>query len=502
MALLTGATVAFAGTAALARPDMAPDVLRDRITALHDSISAGAAFGDSAAALIDRAGLREAMKLPPVAVQGFMPLQPAPLAAAPSNIEVQVLNMRLSLGMLAQSFGARNNFAVLQAQAQGRTDALVITRGTASLADLKLFMQHYRLQDAEAGAAFVARAPIVVLAGAKLRLGPGEVLNLSRPDGAFVVNFGHLDVDGGEINAVGTANTGTPSFRPFVVTGLQGTAQVKNARFSGLGFGQTLKFSGFSILRNALLPAADISFIRDSVFEDVRSVSIHSVRDLEITGNRFHNAGSEPLQITRAKGVQVTGNLFSGMMNSNAIKLTNNSDNAVIRGNVILGGEKAGISINTGSDHATVSNNIVWRRDGGGIRVARSNCGRVFDNIVMDNRQKGIEVRTSLGSEVIENLVASNKSAGIWVSAQAWNTNTVLRGNVLHENGAGLGTATAELITLDGNDFSGQFPQFLAGDLARQNRHIASDMDGTRAVILSADGLIENFTDQPHCGVY
>jgi poly(beta-D-mannuronate) C5 epimerase len=480
----------------------AVNLLRSRIEALNTRLDSPEGLSVLPSELFDGAGLREIVNLPPLAAGGFRPLNP-PTISPVSNIEVQVLNMRLSLGMLAQSFGARNNFAVLKAQSNANTDALVITRGTATLADLKLFMQHYRLQTLDIGGDFVAAAPVIVLPGATLRLGEGEVLNLSRPDGAFVVNFGHLDINGAEIRSVGGENVGTPSFAPFVVTALQGTAHVQKARFSGLGFGQTRKFSGFSILRNALLPVSETSFIRDSVFDGVRSVSIYAVRDIDISGNRFHNAVAGPLEIARAPNALIKGNLFTGEMQTNAIRLILQSRNAKIEGNVILGGENAGITINTGSDNVTLAHNLIWRRNGGGIRVVKSDCGLVHDNIVIDNRQKGIEVRTSQGSEVAQNLIVGNNSAGIWVSAQTWQANTTLRENVLFGNGSGIGTAIAEELTLIGNDFSGQFPQFLSGDLAQQNRHIAGDVRGRNAVVLSADGVAAQSSGRPPvCGVF
>ena len=77
---------------------------------------------------------------------------------------------------------------------------------------------------------------------------------------------------------------------------------------------------------------------------------------------------------------------------------------------------------------------------------------------------------------------------------------TRIEDNVLDANGAGVATATAEAILLEGNDFTRQFPRFLAGDLGRQARYIASDITGRAPIALDAAGLVRIADLPSHCG--
>ncbi len=71
--------------------------------------------------------------------------------------------------------------------------------------------------------------PVVLWSDTRLTLGPGERLDLSRPDGAFLINFGQLVVDGGTIAAVGDRNEHSRPFVPFVTTADGGTVALRNA---------------------------------------------------------------------------------------------------------------------------------------------------------------------------------------------------------------------------------------------------------------------------------
>ncbi|MFT4960849.1 MAG: poly(beta-D-mannuronate) C5 epimerase, partial [Paracoccaceae bacterium] len=187
---------------------------------------------------------------------------------------------------------------------------------------------------------------------------------------------------------------------------------------------------------------------------------------------------------------------------TNAIRIEHGSVGAVIAGNVILNGDRAGVVIRHNSHHSLVLRNIIWAREGGGILLSHSECSRVISNLVMDNGQKGIEVRSSKESLIEANIVVSNHSAGIWVSAQENGTQTFVTANILGANGTGIASATGATIVLEKNDFTAQFPQFLGGDLALQSRHIAQNIDGHEKVILTSAGRQQNTDLYPECPQY
>jgi poly(beta-D-mannuronate) C5 epimerase len=483
---LIGAGLTSGPAEARAVPDPQSIEMGARLTRLEAALATPEGRDRSAADLIAAADLA-ALVTPEAAPR--RPVEPP--APPPGATEVQRLNMRLALTMLSQAYGAEDTGAVLAAQTAPGMEALVIRKGRVTLAELGRILQQQGLQRAgpDPGRGLTLTVPLVIWDGASLLLRPGDALHLSRADGAFIVNFGHLDVQGATIATTGEPNPASRSFIPFVTTADGGTVQMTEGRILGLGFGATLKFSGFAIMRNALRVTGRASWVENSLFDGVLTVSVSAARDMYLAGNRFRDMRGPALVVSRSRGVQVLSNLFSGGMPTNAIRLEEGSAQGRITGNVVLGGDRAGIVVRNGSTGAVVSHNIVWHRAGSGITLAKSDCGRLHDNLVIDNAQKGIEVRASRGAELRANTVLSNRSAGLWVSAQPGGTETRLNGNVLAANGSGLASAVGESLRLEGNDFSRQFPQFLSGDLALQSRIIARDLQGRAPLVLTAAGL-------------
>jgi len=418
------------------------------------------------------------------------PVPPRPAGQDPADIIR--MNTRLALTALTQAFGGDDNFAVLAAQTVGGADAigaqaLAVRTGDATLADLRA-----ALGDTGTGP-LILRLPLVVLAGASLTLTPGEELWLSRADGAFLVNFGELVITGAMIAGTPDANLAARSFHPFVTTTQAGTVAVRGARLVGLGFGQTLKFAGFSILRNVLSAPDRPSVIEDSTFQDLATVAVSGDTGVLLRGNRFRDMRGAALTISRTQGARVLSNLFFGSMTTNAVRLQDGSTAGLIAGNVILGGDRTGIVVREHSTGAIVANNVVWDRDGGGITLVASDCGLVLGNLVIANDQKGIEVRNSLAAQVQTNTIFSNESAGLWISDQPAGAETSVTGNVISFNGAGVAGANTARILMDGNDFSRQYQQFLSGDLALQTEVVARNMIGADPyVIVSGIGGVAN----------
>lgn len=411
-----------------------------------------------------------------------------PVTARP--VELTRFNMRLALTPLSQAFGADDNANVIAAQTTADGTALVIQAGDAGFADL------LAATGATAPGPLTLTQPLIIMAGASLTLNANEVLNLSRPDGAFVMNFGHLDMRGGTIATLGDANPLSRTFTPFVTTAGSGTVNIQSGQFIGLGFGDTLKFSGFSVMRSVLQVPGRASRIENAEFDGLVSVSVSGDTDLLLRGNRFLDMRGPALTLSRTNAVRVLSNLFYGAMPTNAIRLESGSTDGLVAGNIVLGGDRAGIVVRFDSPDATVSHNIVWDRDGGGIVLVTADCARVYENLIIGNAQKGIEVRDSLNTTLRQNTIFSNESAGIWVSDQPDGAKTRLTENTVSFNGAGLAGANTALLLMDGNDFSDQYQQFLSGDLALATPQVARDMRGLAPFVL-ASGLQYAATLEP-----
>ncbi|MBC7480055.1 MAG: right-handed parallel beta-helix repeat-containing protein, partial [Pseudorhodobacter sp.] len=353
-------------------------------------------------------------------------------------------------------------------------------------ADLRRLLVENHLQAASDHGVLQLDMPVVIWSGATLQLAAGGRIALNRESGAFLANFGHLDMDGAEIAGIGAANPASPSYQPFVITADGGTVAVRNSSFAHLGFNSTLTFAGFSVLRGVLHMPDRQNVIQNNRFADMVSLTTNGAADILIEGNRFRDMRGSSLILYRTLNATARGNVFTGKMPTNAIRLIEGSANGIITGNIILGGKHAGILIGNGSTGAQVSHNVVWRRDGTGISVSKSNCGMLSGNTVVDNRQKGIEVRVSLDTTLDGNTVLSNRNAGIWIAGQALGAQTYLAHNVLAANESGIAGAIGESIHLDGNDFSNQFPQFLSGDLTAQFQTVAVDLHGLKPMQLVA----------------
>ena len=489
--------------AAAAPPDQISLDLSARLAKLEVAAADG---GDrTAALLIAGAGLTELaaraatdpalgpplgpVLIPVLGPPALPPPDPAANPAEAAAVTGGRLNMRLALTMLSQAYGDENNGTVLAAQTNPDRAALVLTAGRARLADVLALLAEAGLPGGAIPGGAELRAPLVIWPGAELLLAPGDVLQLSRADGAFVMNFGTLTVEGATIRATPTPHPVARSFRPFVTTADAGSLVLRGARMQGLGFGDTLKFAGVSVLRSLLRPATQPSRIEDSLFEDVLSVGISGDAGVLVRGNRFRDMRGAALTVARTPDARLLGNLFSGRMPTNAIRLEEASRDGTIAGNVILGGARAGIVVRAGSPRAQVGGNVIWQRNGGGILLSGSDCGRIEGNLVIDNAQKGIEVRNAARATIAANSVLSNDSAAIWVGDQPAATLTRIEANVLAFNEAGLAAASGARLMLGGNDLSRQFLQFLDGDLVTQVAALNRDMRGAAPVVLTAAGV-------------
>lgn len=500
MAAALVAFAALAGAPGVAGPPNQISLdLTTRLEALSERLAEPEGRTLSTAILMAQSGLAEAARLRGIpATPASAPQAGASLVPAAPPV-AQRLNMRLALTMLSQAQGDTDNGAVVGAQSDPNLSALVLTRGEAGLDDLRRLAQEQGLAHDAAGQALLLRVPLVIWAGAALTLAPGDELRLSRPDGAFVMNFGELRLHGATIVAAGDTNPRIPRFAPFVTTTDGGTLQFQGARLVGLGFGTTPKFSGVSVLRSLIAAPARPTRIEDSLFQGLQTVSVGADAGILVRGNRFHDSRGPALVVVRTTGATIMSNFFSGEMPTNAIRLETGSELAMIAGNVILGGERAGIVVRNAAPGVTVAGNVVWRREGSGIVFNGSDCGRIEGNLLIENEQKGIEMRRSRDALLVGNRLLSNENAAVWVSDQEPGAMTILMSNEIAFNGAGLAGAGGQDILLDGNDFSEQYLQFLSGDLAPQSPHLARNMTGRARMVLSTAGLSEAPPELPTC---
>ncbi|WP_425100797.1 NosD domain-containing protein [Tropicibacter sp. S64] len=401
-----------------------------------------------------------------------------------------VETFRTALALLTQVHGGQDNLDILLAHPEQNTDALTFRGGIVTLDLIRQSLRALGLQSDMRPGQDILRIPVVLWQDTVLRLGPDDRLAMSRPDGAFIISFGRVEIDGARIAATGGPNPTSKDFVPFLTIGGGGSLDAVGASFQGLGFGNTPKFSGVSVVAHALMPSTGDTRILGSHFEDLQTVSVNGTAGSVINGNRFYNMRNNALLLSSATEAHLEGNLFFGKGPTNAVRVLAGSDKAVVKGNVLLDGDRSGILVQGSSDRVEVSGNVIWRRSGGAIKYQRTRCGVVRDNVVLNSRQKGIDIRSSDGVLIEGNTISGSGSAGIWISAQPKGAQTLISGNVLRGNEAGLATATGAQILMSGNDFSNQLPRLVDGDITPRNRDFARDLRGRSPMVLSASETV------------
>lgn len=465
------------------------DVDLSKLRAALRMIEADAATGINAP--IDVTAYWATLPLPDTdTLVGAQPTSPQTAAHALPQ-DVGTTNFRIMLAALSQTYTGKNATAVVNAQGPRGPIALSVRSGTVTLADIHSYATDLGLAPLDDG---TLTAPVVIWPDATLRLGPGDRLALSQDAGAFILSMGTLDINGATIEATGPENVHTPSFVPFVTVIAGGSLIMKNTRVLGLGFGQTAKFSGLSVAGNLLQQGTGQVTITDSLFDGLKALTLAGVTGAELAGNTFINARDRSLHLINAPQTHIMNNAFLGGSRSNEILVDTGSSETLISKNIILSGQRVAMLITGGSDRVQVRGNIVWKRDGSGVKFLQTHCGMAAGNVLLDNRQKGVEVRKSNGTTVTHNLLAGNDSAGIWVSAQQPDAVTLLRENVLVANGSGVSAATGAQILLRGNDFTRQLPRLLDGDIARMTPKVAADLRGATPLRLK-DGFADQNDD-------
>lgn len=483
---LVAAVVAAITGSAVAAPepgDLDRDI-RNTLAAFDRQLRDGPRPEITASELIAGSGLTQFVNLDP----GISPGVAVQRRSVRDASSFRAMDLRLALGQISQLYGATDNQAVVNAQTAGELRALVVDRGTVTLADLFQMAQRTNLQRDGGAGENLLRVPVVIAADATLVISPGEVLRLSRPEGAYLANFGRLEVQGALIESVGPPNPLSPSFVPFVVNGGGAQVSVRNSHFRNLGFGSEGKFGGFAIVRNPLLLRRDEIVLEGNTFERLNTVALSLANNVTVRNNRFRNSKNAALSISRTQNAKILGNLFFGPAPTNAIRLNVDSTHARIAGNVIMHGDRAGISVRSRSNNVTIENNVIYNRGGAGATLKGVNCGVVRNNIVIDNRQKGIEIREGARMVISGNYLIGNRSPGVYLADQAKDEATLIRDNLFIGNGAGLGGASGERFALIDNNFVKQFPRFVQGDLANQTDQIVKDLRGESPLVLTSGG--------------
>jgi len=429
-----------------------------------------------------------AQRVAPILTAGDLPETPTEMSRqsdAPAQIEL--VDLRIALVQLAFAAGGNDHLTIVRAQSNPAPKVIAIQHGEADFADVRDWVA------AQSDAAMlmtndVLHVPLVVFQDGRLDLSSDDKLHLSTSDGVFLANLGVLVIDGAVVAATPAPNANVPEYAPFVATAGVGQAQIVNAVFDGLGFGDTSLFSGVSIINRGLYAPIGQSFLMNSVLRETLGTTFSGTAAPIVDANVFVGADAGGLILRGTTDAMVTSNVFLGGATDVGVRLMQGALNTIVAGNYVFKTAGPGIFVTEGSHDTTISENLVWG-SGSGILVAQSDCVGVIANLTLDNKRKGIELRTSRRSRISANRLLGNHGAGLFIGAQPLGTSTVVSDNQFVGNRYGMSSASSGHLVLSGNDFQIQFPRFLEGDLVSQSSVIAANLNGEDTIELQAGGI-------------
>ena len=381
-----------------------------------------------------------------------------------SGLSVSSAALDLVLSQLALQAGA--NYHVALRQAQSGSEILLVGAGIGSLDQLKRAADAAGLGHAieRTDEGFVAHMPIAIWNGATLALQPGETLLLDRTAGAFLLSSGNLVGTDAAIRSTGAENPRLKAFNPFVVVAMSGSAQFDGMSFADLGFGLFPPMTGVTLLESGFYNRPAPSAIHDSRFENVRTVAVVDAEGAAVTDSVFTDS---PLLLSGGKALLARGNVVLTGPDTHGIKVTNGARGVELADNIIIAAGLNGIFADAGSADLAIRNNLIAGSERSGVSVSSADCIVVADNLLLQNAQSGLAVRDSAGLSVMANRLIDNGNAGISVTHQPDYGVIDIAANLLDGNKVGIKGSTTARLAFAGNDFTGQAPRLLAGELVQ-----------------------------------
>lgn len=168
--------------------------------------------------------------------------------------------------------------------------------------------------------------------------------------------------------------------------------------------------------------------------------------DVNLTGFTVRYGGFSGIQVSNARGSNLSGNILRD--NYNGIYLKNSSDN-IIEGNNISNSEGYGLHF-ISSLHNSVSDNNI-SANSNGIHLVSSNNSVIFGNRIFSNSMNGIFLSGSYYNNFTANLIFYNEGRGIRLRESQSN---VVSGNKILNNTYGLDFYSANNNTFLDNEVS------------------------------------------------
>jgi Periplasmic copper-binding protein (NosD) len=324
----------------------------------------------------------------------------------------------------------------------------------------------------------IAVWPILIWSDAQLVLEKSDRLLLSGSTGSFIINTGLLRMDDAIVSAGAGAPAEMPEFHPFIATVFTGALQAYDSEFSGLGFAGSPGTLGLVIAGSPMSIKRDMTVLSGNAFRDIGGIDVRNSREIEISGNRFVASRFASLRLEGVSKAQIEANVIADSIGTFAIDVSGNSHDVDVTRNIVLSGSGDGIHVGDGAYAIRLADNLASGQSKDGISIERAGCLIIERNIAIGNGSNGISIRRSAEVSLNGNELIRNHQAGVFLRTQPEAAVTRLEDNIFAENGSGVRGQASSRLEIANNDFTGQLPIIVSGDLSGTLRQfLDSDRD-------------------------
>ncbi|MDB5665878.1 right-handed parallel beta-helix repeat-containing protein, partial [Cypionkella sp.] len=368
---------------------------------------------------------------------------------------------------------------VQQAQ-HGSKDGIFLSAGVITLQDLAAIAQQQGIAGITLNDGVVTLTkPLVIWLGAALVIRPGDVLEMHAADGAFLLNFGQLDLRGATLRSDVAVTAPESQYRPFVLTSGSGQVYAESNQFYGLGMAGMGPFAGFVVSTQGLFASTTVSMLHANRFEDLGGVAMIGTKGAQITQNAFLASRGSALTLSQLVEGAALGNTIYATKAGPGLRVTARSQDMLIAGNLVLSGQGNGVQLDGGITGITLRGNAVLDNAETGLAAKSAECLSVQSNVIAANGAAGLRLSKTGYAQIIGNAVVANEGSAIAVGGQLSKARLDLSGNLMAQNQIGLSGAQLTRVTMRGNDLTAQLPRLFDGEFAQhQAAFLTSGQNG------------------------
>ena len=220
-------------------------------------------------------------------------------------------------------------------------------------------------------------------------------------------------------------------------------------------------------------------------FENVSNAKIISFKATNASNNNFYFSSCKNITISDSNISE------SGILKENV--LIDYSNNLIIKNNLIIDSDTAGIKLRD-SKSIQIINNTIKDNKNSGIVLGHAEDIVIKENIVKENMYRGISIEgNTLKTQVEHNLIQNNVESGVFILGE----NTMIFNNTLYTNGNwGLKIDSSSINTsIAYNNFIENFPTSMypqpISDLSTSSVYDYNFFDDATGPDLNNDGIVD-----------